>query len=87
MFNEYPGIFRVWFGSRLFYAISDPKYYEILLPNCLNKEKWYSYAEPAVGHGLFTAPCKYLSNSAQLELTESCSGQVEEAQEAHNADL
>lgn len=56
MFNTYPGIFRVWFGPRLFYAISDPKYYDILLTSCLRKEPLYSKAEPIVGHGLFTAP-------------------------------
>ncbi|XP_023312994.1 cytochrome P450 4C1-like [Anoplophora glabripennis] len=56
MYNQYPGIFRVWFGPRLFYAVSDPKYYEILLPHCLAKERWYKYSEAAIGHGLFAAP-------------------------------
>lgn len=60
MFNEYPGIFRLWYGHKLFYAISEPEYYEKLLPLCLNKDEWYKYGEPAVGHGLFTAPCKYV---------------------------
>lgn len=56
MFNTYPRIFKVWFGQRLFYATSDPKYYDILLPSCLRKEPLYSHAELIVGHGLFTAP-------------------------------
>ncbi|KAL1501436.1 hypothetical protein ABEB36_006755 [Hypothenemus hampei] len=57
MFDRYPGIFRVWFGSRLFYAVSNPKYIEILLtnPQCLKKEKLYALIEPIVGQGLFTA--------------------------------
>lgn len=56
MFNTYPEIFRVWFGPGLFYAVSDPKYYEILLPHCLRKGHLYSQAEPLFGKGLFTAP-------------------------------
>ncbi|XP_060533268.1 cytochrome P450 4C1-like isoform X2 [Cylas formicarius] len=58
MFNTYPGIFRVWFGTRLFYAVSDPKYFEILLtsPYAQVKENLYSMAEPVIGQGLFIAP-------------------------------
>nr|XP_023026690.1 cytochrome P450 4C1-like [Leptinotarsa decemlineata] len=56
MFDSYPGLFRVWFGPRLFYAVSDPKYFEILLPTCLRKEPLYHHANVIVGHGLFTAP-------------------------------
>ncbi|CAG9820625.1 unnamed protein product [Phaedon cochleariae] len=55
MFNKYPRIFKVWFGPRLFYAISDPKYFEILLPTCLRKEPLYDKARMIVGDGLFTA--------------------------------
>ncbi|KAJ8949166.1 hypothetical protein NQ314_008288 [Rhamnusium bicolor] len=56
MFNKYPKIFRVWFGPRLFCAVSEPKYFEILLPNFLRKEHLYHHAECVVGYGLFTAP-------------------------------
>ncbi|KAJ8982605.1 hypothetical protein NQ317_005077 [Molorchus minor] len=29
LYEKYPGIFKVWYGHRLFYAVSDPKYFEI----------------------------------------------------------
>ncbi|XP_050300138.1 cytochrome P450 4C1-like [Anthonomus grandis grandis] len=56
MFNNYPGIFRVWFGPRMFYAVSDPKYLEIILtsPQALAKENLYRMAQPVTGHGLFS---------------------------------
>ncbi|KAJ8954174.1 hypothetical protein NQ318_005769 [Aromia moschata] len=56
LFKTYPGLFRVWYGPKLLVAISDPKYFEILLPNYLKKQYMYTFAEPVVGHGLFTAP-------------------------------
>nr|ALD15915.1 cytochrome P450 [Dendroctonus armandi] len=57
LFNQYPKLFRVWFGTRLFYAVSDPKYFEILMnsPHALKKEYLYRMAEPVVGQGLFSA--------------------------------
>lgn len=57
MFIQYPPFFRVWFGFRMFYAVSDAKYMEIILtsPQALRKEFLYSMAEPVVGQGLFTA--------------------------------
>ncbi|KAJ8916519.1 hypothetical protein NQ315_000161 [Exocentrus adspersus] len=56
LFNHYPGIFRIWVGSRMFYVVSEPKYHDIILTKCLGKHPWYYYAQSAVGHGLFTAP-------------------------------
>nr|QYA71990.1 cytochrome P450 [Anoplophora glabripennis] len=56
--DEHSGIFRVWFGPRLFLVTSEPKHYEILLAHCLSKDKWYNFGEQAVGHGLFNAPLK-----------------------------
>ncbi|KAJ8954176.1 hypothetical protein NQ318_005771 [Aromia moschata] len=35
LFRTYPGIFKVWFGPKLMVGVSDPKYLEILLPNCI----------------------------------------------------
>ncbi|KAJ8982603.1 hypothetical protein NQ317_005075 [Molorchus minor] len=56
VFKQYPGIFKIWHGLRLFYGVSDPNYFEILLPRCLDKEEWYLISYPALGHGLLTAP-------------------------------
>ncbi|KAJ8982602.1 hypothetical protein NQ317_005074 [Molorchus minor] len=56
LFKQYPGIFKLWHGLRLLYGISDPNYFQILLPRCLDKEEWYQFSYPAVGHGLFTSP-------------------------------
>ncbi|KAJ8954175.1 hypothetical protein NQ318_005770, partial [Aromia moschata] len=56
LFRTYSGLFRIWFGPKLLVIVSDPKYFEILLPNCLQKQFMYSVAEPLVGHGLVTAP-------------------------------
>ncbi|XP_066148760.1 cytochrome P450 4C1-like isoform X2 [Euwallacea fornicatus] len=57
MFAQYPPIFRVWFANRMFYAVSDAKYFELLLtsPHALKKENLYSMASPILGQGLFTA--------------------------------
>ncbi|XP_066257685.1 cytochrome P450 4C1-like [Euwallacea similis] len=57
MFAKYPSIFRVWFANRMFYAVSDAKYFELLLtsPYALKKENLYSVASPVLGQGLFTA--------------------------------
>lgn len=69
MFSQYPPLFRVWFGFRMFYAVSDAKYMEIIFtsPQALRKEFLYSMAEPVVGQGLFTARSgalkQYLINS------------------------
>lgn len=81
MFSQYPPFFRVWFGFRMFYAVSDAKYMEIILtsPQALRKEFLYSMAEPVVGQGLFTARSgsnlkQYLINSKIL----LCSNHLEE---------
>lgn len=58
LFKTYPGICRVWLGPTLLYAISVPKYIEILLPNCLKKDLRYRHTEIVMGHGLFSAPSK-----------------------------
>ncbi|XP_072380552.1 cytochrome P450 4C1-like isoform X1 [Diabrotica undecimpunctata] len=55
LFETYPGVFRVWLGPRLFYAVSDPKYFEILFNKCLAKERLNYKADFVVGKGLFTA--------------------------------
>ncbi|KAI2474222.1 hypothetical protein C4B38_000290 [Diabrotica virgifera virgifera] len=59
LFETYPGVFRVWLGPRLFYAVSDPKYFEILFTKCLAKERLNYKADFVVGKGLFTAERKY----------------------------
>lgn len=60
MFNTYGRIFKVWFGPRLFYAISDPKYMEPVLMNCLQKEKLYDVINTMAGEGLLSARCKWV---------------------------
>ncbi|XP_019773542.2 cytochrome P450 4C1 isoform X1 [Dendroctonus ponderosae] len=57
LFDQYPRLFRVWFGTRLFYAVSDPRYFEILMnsQHALKKEHLYRMAEPVFGQGLFSA--------------------------------
>lgn len=55
-FNTYPGLARFWYGTRLVYTISDPKYFEIMLPNNLKKEPLYHHSVILVGQGLFTNP-------------------------------
>ncbi|CAG9861488.1 unnamed protein product [Phyllotreta striolata] len=55
LFETYPGVFKVWFGPRLFFATAEPKHYEILMTKCLAKEELYNKAVMVVGKGLFTA--------------------------------
>ncbi|KAG5900103.1 hypothetical protein JTB14_016072 [Gonioctena quinquepunctata] len=71
MFNNHPGIFRVWFGPRLFYCVSEPKYFEILLPACLRKEPLYKHASVIVGQGLFTAPETAMGVKVNAQTTDA----------------
>lgn len=58
MVRKYPSPVRLWLGHRLFFTISKPAEYEVILnsPHALKKEALYKFAEPTVGTGLFTAP-------------------------------
>ncbi|CAH1111817.1 unnamed protein product [Psylliodes chrysocephalus] len=55
LFDTYPSVFKVWFGPKLFFAVSEPKHYEILLTKCLNKESLYDGANVIAADGLFTS--------------------------------
>ncbi|XP_050299939.1 cytochrome P450 4C1-like [Anthonomus grandis grandis] len=57
LFNSYPGIFRIWLGPQMYYAVSEPKYVDIILtsPAALRKDNLYRFLEPVSGHGLVSA--------------------------------
>ncbi|KAL1501435.1 hypothetical protein ABEB36_006754 [Hypothenemus hampei] len=56
-FDRYPGIFKIWFGSNLYFATADPKHFEIILGNnnVIRKASMYQMMETVVGQGLITA--------------------------------
>ncbi|KAG5900115.1 hypothetical protein JTB14_016083 [Gonioctena quinquepunctata] len=54
-FDRYPGLFKFWFGVRLWYFVSEPKYFQIILPACLAKERVYETASTMIGEGLLVA--------------------------------
>ncbi|KAG5874704.1 hypothetical protein JTB14_014022 [Gonioctena quinquepunctata] len=54
--DSYPGLFRVWWGVRLWYCVSEPKHFQILLPVCLKREPIYETAKVFIGEGLILAP-------------------------------
>ncbi|KAF5292049.1 hypothetical protein FQR65_LT11315 [Abscondita terminalis] len=56
--SHYKSPMRVWLGTKLFFAIYEPKDLETILnsPYALEKEELYKFAQPLVGTGLFTAP-------------------------------
>ncbi|KAG5875110.1 hypothetical protein JTB14_018588 [Gonioctena quinquepunctata] len=56
MFDTYPGLFRIWCGVRLWYCVSEPKHFQILLPVCLKREPIYENGKDIVGEGLLLAP-------------------------------
>ncbi|KAG5875109.1 hypothetical protein JTB14_018587 [Gonioctena quinquepunctata] len=51
-----PGLSRFWFGARLMYLVSEPKYFQIILPVCLTKDPKYEIAKVIIGEGLLLAP-------------------------------
>ncbi|KAG5900105.1 hypothetical protein JTB14_016074 [Gonioctena quinquepunctata] len=70
IFDTYPGLFRFWFGVRLCYCVSEPKYFQMLLPVCLEKEPLYEVAKDIIGEGLLVAPCeKWKKNRKLINLT------------------
>ncbi|XP_072380553.1 cytochrome P450 4C1-like isoform X2 [Diabrotica undecimpunctata] len=71
LFETYPGVFRVWLGPRLFYAVSDPKYFEILFNKCLAKERLNYKADFVVGKGLFTAEQTAMGIKVNAQTTDA----------------
>nr|AZR39483.1 cytochrome P450 [Agasicles hygrophila] len=55
LYDIYKPPFKLWFGTKLFYGISDAAQSEIILTRCLKKDSVYKKAEIVMGNGLFTA--------------------------------
>ncbi|KAF7993854.1 hypothetical protein HCN44_011123 [Aphidius gifuensis] len=58
LFNSYPSPFRVWLGSKLFFAVHDAEQIKTILlsPKAIEKEELYKMIRPWLGTGLFSAP-------------------------------
>ncbi|KAG5869341.1 hypothetical protein JTB14_026066 [Gonioctena quinquepunctata] len=67
--DGYPGIFRFWFGVRLIYVVSEPKYFQILLPVCLTKDPNYEAAKVIIGEALLLAPVEKWKKNRKLIAT------------------
>lgn len=56
--DHYVPVTKVWLGTDLFYGITKPEHFEIILnhPKAQNKHDLYKFIKPLVGNGLFSAP-------------------------------
>ncbi|CAG4942456.1 unnamed protein product [Parnassius apollo] len=50
------GAVKLWFGPKLYVAISNAEDAKVVLENCLDKDRVYRFLRPWLGHGLFIAP-------------------------------
>ncbi|KAJ8954181.1 hypothetical protein NQ318_005776 [Aromia moschata] len=71
LFREYPGIFRAWFGLKLFIGVSKPEYFEILLTKCLKKKYLYYSALPLVGDGIFFGATKIITPTFNQKILDN----------------
>ncbi|XP_026756521.2 cytochrome P450 4c3-like [Galleria mellonella] len=53
---QHKGCVKVWLGPKLYVAIANPEDAQVVLDNCLDKDKVYRFLRPWLGHGLFIAP-------------------------------
>ncbi|XP_044261941.1 cytochrome P450 4C1-like isoform X2 [Tribolium madens] len=54
--RKYQPICKFWVAGKLIFWVSRPKYVEIILNKCLEKEESYKFLEIVLGPGLFTNP-------------------------------
>ncbi|KYB28488.1 cytochrome P450 4C1 [Tribolium castaneum] len=64
--RKYKPICKFWVLGQLIFWVSHPKYVEIILNKCLEKERSYKYLEVVLGRGLFTIPANKWKKRRQV---------------------